>query len=102
MAAAEGEPGLIDEIDNGTFVAIKEADELAEIRRKDVVVDGVEVAVIGHVERVDTETDMVLLAAPVAEERHAKLAVEFHIQRKIFRETLAVRRADILLLNIDR
>src|SRR5690348_5584596 len=102
VAATEGGSNLVDEIDNGTFVAIEEADELAEIRRKDVVVDGVEVAVIGHVERIDTKTDMVLLAAPVTKERHAKLAVEFHVQRKIFRETLAIRRADVLLLNIDR
>ena len=102
MAATDGWPGLIDEIDNGAFVTIEESDELSEIRRKDIVVDGVEVAVIGHVERIDAEPDMVLLAAAVAEKRNAKLPVEFHIQRKIFREALSVGRADVLLLNIDR
>ena len=93
---------LIDEIDYGAFVAIEEADELTEVRRGDVIVDGVEIAVIGEVERVNAEPDVVDLAAAVAEEWHAELAVEFHIQRKIFRETLPVGRADILLLNVNR
>ena len=102
MAATGGGPALVDEIDYGAFVTIEEADELAEIRGSDIVVDGVEVAVIGHVERVNSKPDVVHFAASVSEERHAKLAIEFHVQRKIFREALTVGRADILLLNINR
>ena len=41
---------LVDEIDNGAVAAVQEADELAEVWRCHVVVDGVEVAVIGDVE----------------------------------------------------
>src|ERR1700730_17619098 len=93
---------LVNEIDYGTFVAIEEADKLAEIRRSDVVKDGVEVAVIGYVERIDPEPDVMDLATPVSKQRQAELAVEFHVQRKIFREALSVGRAHILLLNINR
>lgn len=39
--------GLVDEIDDRAFVAVKETDELAEIRGSDIVVNGVKVAVIG-------------------------------------------------------
>ena len=100
LAPSAHEHELVDEIDDGAFVAIQEADKLAEIRRSNVVVDGVEIAVIGHVERVDAEADVVDLAATVSKERHAELAVKLHIQRKIFREALPVRRAHILLLNV--
>ena len=102
MASPSRADTLIDEIDDGAFVAIEEADKLAEIRRSHIVEDGVEVAVIGHVERVDPKTNVVHLAAPVSEERHAKLAIKFHVERKIFREAFAVGRAHILLLNINR
>jgi hypothetical protein len=102
VAAAASERGLIDEIDYSAFVAIEETDELAEVRRSDIVVDGVEVAMIGDVECVDAEPDVVHFAAPVSEKRHAKLAIKLHIQGKVFREALPVGSAHVLLLNIDR
>ena len=102
MASPSRADTLIDEIDDGAFVAIEEADKLAEIRRSHIVEDGVEVAVIGHVERINPEPNVVHFASSVSEEWHTKYAIEFHVQRKIFWETLAVGRAHILLLNINR
>src|SRR5579859_126321 len=102
LASAARARGLIDEIDDRAFVAVKEADELAEIRRSYVVVDGVEVAVVGHVECVNTQPYMVDFATPVSEQWQAELAIELKVQREIFREALSIGRADVLLLNIDR
>jgi hypothetical protein len=42
VASAARARGLIHEIDYGPFVAVEEAYELAEIRREDIAVDGVE------------------------------------------------------------
>jgi len=56
---------LIDEIDDGAFVAIEEADELAEIRGSHVVEDSIEVAVIGHVERINPEPNVVCTLPPL-------------------------------------
>jgi hypothetical protein len=54
-------------------VAIKEPGKLPKVRRRYVVEDGIEIAMIGDIERVDAEPDVMSFPASVAEEWYAKL-----------------------------
>ena len=87
------------EVDHSAFSAVQEAGELAEVRRGDVVVHGVEVAVVRQVERVESKAHVVAfaLATVGAEERYAELPVNLDIQGEKCAETLTVRRSHIIL-----
>lgn len=60
------------EIDDGALVAIEETDELPEFRGRHIVVDRVEIAVIGDVERVYPQPDVMPLSILSFQEGHAK------------------------------
>ena len=93
----------VDEVDDGAVAAVEEARELAEVWGGDVVIDGIEVAVIGDVQGVETEADVMGLVPALAgaEEGDAKFTIDLHVEREVSGEALAVRGAHVVLLHID-
>src|SRR6266705_6688393 len=76
--------GSVDEVDDGPFAPVQETGELAKVWRGHIVVHGVEIAVIRHIQRVETKPDMMTLALSVlrAKKRNADLAIDLHVQRE--------------------
>jgi len=52
----------IRKVDDHAFMAVEEAHELSKVGRSDVVIDCAEVSVIGYVERVRSEPDVMPFA----------------------------------------
>src|SRR5215472_8336316 len=92
----------IHKIEGHTFVAVQKPDKLAKVGRGNVVVDGAEVSVIGHVQRVDAQAEVVLLTALPLNVRDAEGAVSLKVQGEKFREAAAIGSADVLLTDSDR
>ena len=90
----------VHKIKDQAFVSIKESYKLSEVRRGNVVVDRVEVSVIGNVQRVDPQPNVMRFPAFTFEKRDAELAIRLEVQGKKFREALPVRSANILLRGI--
>src|SRR5713101_5210030 len=76
--------GSVDEVDDGTFAPVQETGELAKVWRGHIVVHGVEIAVIRHIQRVETKPDMMTLALSMlrTKKRNADLAIDLHVQRE--------------------
>src|SRR5271169_1385091 len=68
------------EIDNRAVAPVQKSDELTEIWRGYVVVDGVEIAVIGDIERIEAQPNMVDLAAFRPNKRNLDDTVDFYVQ----------------------
>ena len=94
--------GSVQKIEDQALVSIKESYKLSEVRRGNVVVDRIKVAVIGNVQRVDPEPNVMRFPALALEKRNAKLSMRFEVQGKEFREAPPVRSADIFLRYIYR
>src|ERR1700720_358750 len=60
--AAALRTGSVDEIDHGAVSPVQEPNESSEVWRGNVIVDGVKIAVIRHVQRVETKAHVVRLA----------------------------------------
>ena len=78
-------------------MSVKKSDELAEARRSHVIVDGVEISVVGDVDGISAEPEMMILAVGSLKKRYAEGSIGFEIQREEDGEALAVWSTDILL-----
>jgi len=60
--AAAPRTSSVHKIDHGAVSPVQEPNELSEVWRGDVIVDGVKIAMIRHVQRVETKAHVVRLA----------------------------------------
>ena len=61
-------------------MAVEEAYELAKVGRGDVVVDGAEISMIGNVQRISAEAEVMLFAVLPFPIRDAESAVTLEVQ----------------------
>ena len=82
---------LVHELDNGAVPAIQKARKLAKVGSRNVVIDGVEVSVVGRVQRIYAQPEVMSFVVVYTRKRNAKLPIQFQVQRKECGKALSVR-----------
>jgi len=70
LSAVTLRSGSVHKIDHGPVSSVQKPGELSEVWRRNVVIDSIKIAVIRHVQRVETDPDMMRLAMAGAKKRN--------------------------------
>ena len=70
----------IRKVDDQAFMPVQEAHELSKVGRSDVVIDCAEVSVVGYVERVRSEPDVMPFAILALQKGNPELTINLHIK----------------------
>jgi hypothetical protein len=92
---------LVHEADDQAIGAALETRELAKERRRDIVVDIIEVPVVGQIDRIDSQAKLVLALMAHEREPHRKVPIDLSIQRGKSLVALPIRRSNVIVQHIQ-